>query len=1064
MIPVIYEGLCNVCNKDLFWEEIEKGKCKISGKQLCYSEIEPTVKEFEGLFKKLVGSPRKIQKFWMRRIVKRESFTAVAPTGIGKTTFGVVSSLFFLLKGGKSYIIVPTTLLVQQVVDEIVKFSKKLGKKIGVNEPGEWTILYYHGNMKKKEKFKELAVKGEYHILVTTTQFLSRNFPLIQKTVFDFIFVDDVDAVLKASRNVDKILLLLGFKKNKNRWEGLSKGVLIVSTATSKKGRAANLFRKLLNFDIGTSSHAARNIEDVIVSEKEIDSLKEILRKMGTGGVIYATNAEEAERYYNALKKEFKIGMVTAKDKKDYKLFEKGELDYLIGIAYYYGILVRGLDLPERIRFVVFLGAPVLRIKYEEITPRIARILVLAFRNHPEIKKYLPVINRLESDENLVEEIRERFGKIDVREIDVDIVLRRDEIIIPDIKTYIQGSGRASRLTAHGLTKGASFILERDEEILKAFVKRASYYEIFFKPVEEVDFQQLIKEIDNTRKERKDGEDIIKPVLFIVESPTKARTISRFFGKPSVKLGNLVVYEVPTPNYILLVTASLGHVVDLTSNRGFFGVEDGSVPVYGSIKRCRDCGYQFTEERNECPKCGSENIDDSKKRIDALREIAKDVELILVGTDPDTEGEKIAWDLKNLLTGCGEVKRVEFHEITKRAINETLENQKEINENRVKAQMVRRIEDRWLGFTLSQIVQKRFKNKNLSAGRAQTPVLGWIIERYEESRRKKKIGISRELGLIFEDIDSSEIKVEIKKLDKKVEEKDPLPPYTTDTLLRDANNILKFSTKETMNIAQTLFENGLITYHRTDSPRVSDAGLFIAKEILGKEFHTRRWKTEGAHECIRPTKPYSREMLQRLIEENVIVAENISQKHLAVYDLIFRRFVASQCPPYKTISVKYSVKYCKKEIVEERTIYAEGKALEYYKWSVWVKPELPEGERTVSLEVRVVPGAKLFTQSDLIQTMKERSIGRPSTYAILLEKLFLRNYIIERKGSLIPTKQGMYIYRFLKNNFEQMVSEERTKLLEEKMDMIEEGKKDYLEALRELYEEILKNASKVVQQ
>ncbi len=1052
MIPVIYEELCSICGGDLSWEEIEKRICEKKKKPLCYSELEDKVKEFKSLFTELVGAPRKIQEFWMRRLIKGESFTAVAPTGVGKTTFGLVASLFFLFKEQRSYIIVPTTLLVEQTVEELERFLKKLGKKPGLNQKAEITVLYYHGKLKKSEKkaFKELIEKNEYDVLITTTQFLAKNFHLLKDKTFDFVFVDDVDAVLKSSRNVDKILMLLGFRKLGKKWIGKPKGVLMVSTATAKKGRSTVLFRELLNFDVGSSSHASRNIEDIIVPEKTIDALKKILKIMGRGGIIYARTTEEAQEIYECFKHEFKIGIVTANKKADYELFEKGELEYLVGTAYYYGTMVRGLDLPERIRFVVFFGAPVFRTKYENLTPKMARILVLTFREH--MKEFLPLLNRFDSDPTLLEKVGEKLKELS--EIPSDVVIKENEIIFPDIKTYIQGSGRASRLMIHGLTKGASFLLEDNEKIRNAFVKRAGYYDISFKTMDEVDFKTLIKEIDETRKKGTGKEDITKPVLFIVESPTKARTISRFFGKPSVKVGDIVVYEIPTPKYVLLITASLGHIVDLTTERGLFGVEDHYIPIYTSIKRCRICSHQFTENKTKCPKCGSEEIDDSMKRIRSLRELARDVGFVIIGTDPDTEGEKIAWDIKNLLSGCGEIKRAEFHEVTRKAINEALSNLREIDENRVKAQIVRRIEDRWLGFSLSQILQQHFKDRNLSAGRAQSPVLGWIIERHRKYLKKRKVGIWREYGIVFSDVKEPVLEITVKKEEEKIEEKTPLPPYTTDSMLRDANSILKLSAKETMSLAQDLFENGLITYHRTDSTRVSEVGLSIAKEVLGKEFTPRTWETEGAHECIRPTRPYPKDLIQRLIAEGIIVTENISWKHLALYDLIFRRFMASQCPKYLAKTVFYSITYNGKTLKEERVTWAEGRALEYYRWSVWIKPELPEGTMRIPVEIRAIPEERLFTQSEVIQTMKEKGIGRPSTYATLLDKLFLRKYVVERSGKLIPTKKGISVFTYLKRNYEKFISEERTRILEKKMDMIEEGKKDYIEALKELEEEI----------
>ncbi len=1081
MIQAIYANLCQVCGNDFTVEEALEGICKKKNFRMCRYREDKVVEEFFDFFRKIIGEPRSIQRFWAKRILRGESFAAVAPTGIGKTSFGSAVALFLALRKKRSYIILPTTLLVKQVAEDLATYCERYGIKPSLNDDGgDVRIIYYHGGLKKeeKEKFFELLEKRCFDILVTTAQFLSKHFANLKGMTFDFIFVDDVDSVLKASKNVDRILMLLGFyyDAKERKWKGQAKGSLMVSTATAKKGQKVQLFRELLNFDVGTSTHAVRNIEDVAINSEDIDLLCEILRKMGTGGIIYARTSEEAESLYETLKeKGFKIGIVTAGKKKDYDLFEKGEIDHLVGTAYYYGTLVRGLDLPERIRFAVFFGAPIFRVKVEDIDTAsvgIIRTLALIFRTNEEVKKYIPYLSVLDKREDLLNELRGILkqllekGEIEER----DIVVRKGEIIFPDVRTYIQGSGRTSRLFAGGITKGASFLFEKDEEILKAFVQRASYYDIEFKSLDEVDFDKLIKEINETREKfrRKTEFDAIKPTLFIVESPTKAKQISRFFGQPSIKVFTdengeveLVAYEVPTAEHILLVTACIGHVTDLITNQGFHGVlvNGRFVPIYASIKRCRDCNYQWTEEREECPKCGSKNVDDSKRRINALRRLAHDAEMIIIGTDPDSEGEKIAWDLKNLLAGCGVVKRAEFHEVTRRAVSEALKNLRDIDENLVKAQIVRRIEDRWIGFVLSQKLWNVFGDRNLSAGRAQTPVLGWVIDRFNEYKQKKKIAIIRDLDLVLEvdedtKIGELELDLEIELLEEKEEEKTPPPPYTTDAMLRDANAILKIPAKDAMKLAQDLFESGLTTYHRTDSTRVSDVGLRIAREYLGDEFTPRDWFMEGAHECIRPTRPIPKETLQRLIQEGVIQVEGITWRHLALYDLIFRRFMASQCRPYRIKVARYLIRYNGKEIEEERILHAEGKAVELYRWCVWIKRELPIGNIRVKAEVRTVPKAPLFTQSDIVQLMKERGIGRPSTYATIVDRLFIRNYVIEKNGRVIPTKRGIEVYRYLASNYGNFVSEERTRLLEEKMDAIERGELDYYKALQELYEEI----------
>lgn len=1062
MIPVIYENLCPVCNGELADEEILAGRCLKKGIPISSSYHSEEEKEIERLFEKVIGKPREIQRFWIRRVSSGESFAAVAPTGIGKTAFGLVFSLYLSLKGKKSYVIVPTKLLVKQCIENLERFAGSIGRSLGKNDDGEIRVAFYHGGMRKEEKrsFVRLLESKGFDILVTTTQFLSKNFDLIESVVFDFIFVDDVDAILKGSRNVWRILHLLGFRKVGDRWTGESRGVLMVSTATAKKGKATRLFRELLNFDVGSSFFTVRNIDDVFAGREDIERIKEIMRMMGKGGLIYARTAEDAERYHNLLSSEFNIGIAISKRKNDYERFERGEVDFLIGTASYYGTLVRGLDLPYRIRYVIFIGLPSLKFSYDKVTPSLLRIIALSFKGNEKVREFLPILPKIDRDPESFERLKEVIREVSRKEKSEDLVVDGEKIIFPDVRTYIQGSGRASRLTERGLTKGASFIFESNEELINAFSKRASYYDIEIKNLEEIDIDKLKREIDGSRI-RGEYEDAIKPAMLIVESPTKAKLISRFFGRPSIKsYGSIIVYEVPTERYILLVTACLGHIVDLSVERGFHGVETGEdfVPVYASIKRCRSCNYQFTQE-GACPRCGSEEVIDSRDRIEDLRRLSSKVSLVIVGTDPDAEGEKIAWDLYNLLSPLADVKRAEFHEVTPRAIRDALSNLRDMDMNRIKAQIVRRIEDRWIGFVLSQKLWKVFHRMNLSAGRVQTPVLDWIIEQDRKYRKRVRKGFIKELGLDVDWDASGDIELDIELVSEDRKKVSPPPPYTTDELLKDAGRILKLSSLDTMKLAQDLFENGLITYHRTDSTRVSDVGLRIAREYLGEDFRGRTWDLkdtgEGAHECIRPTRSWDRYMIQRMIYEKVITPENLTRQHLALYDLIFRRFMSSQCKDFEVLIKRYRIHSDKGSFEEERIVDARGRAFELYH-GVFVKRELPVGRIKARIDVRYVPEGYPYTQADIVRLMKERGLGRPSTYATIIGKLFERGYIYERNRFVLPTSLGKKVNWFLKERYSEFVSEERTRILYEKIDEIEKGNLDYMETIRDLYEEIRK--------
>jgi len=289
------------------------------------------------------------------------------------------------------------------------------------------------------------------------------------------------------------------------------------------------------------------------------------------------------------------------------------------------------------------------------------------------------------------------------------------------------------------------------------------------------------------------------------------------------------------------------------------------------------------------------------------------------------------------------------------------------------------------------------------------------------------------------------------------EERNPLPPYSTDEVLRDTARILKISTDETMRILQDLFENGLITYHRTDSTRVSDRGLNVAKTYLGDNAILRSWGKgeEGAHECIRPTKPISREDLVALLKEGVLqVANPLEWRHFAVYDLIFRRFMASQSPPYKETIAKIKFIFDNRvEIEKEVVLKYEGMAYNLYPY-VGIPFDIEEGGYKGKVFSRKISKYPLYTEADVIALMKEKGIGRPSTYATILQKLYKRNYILRKNNRLIPTLKGIRVYEFLKNHYEKYISEETTRRMEEVMDKIAEGKENYLDVLLSLYREI----------
>ena len=1101
-IPVSYKSLCPVCGKNYGNYEIEKKECSI--KRVPFAKIfeNKEFSEFKRFFEEKTGKKMSsLQRYWAIKLSEGNSFAAVAPTGVGKTLFGITYAYYTLEKGKSSYILVPTTLLLNQVVERL--------KAMGCED-----VLFYKTGV-NKDALKEEMEKRKNYIFVSTVSFLSKNFEeMLKGRVFDFIFVDDVDAILKASKNVEKVLMLMGFTQAeiiKGEPKRRIRSKLMVSTATAKPGKKALLFQKLLNFTVGSSKQVIREVIDIVseTSEEKIyENVAFVVNKLGHGALIFCEKEEIAEEVYNYLKeKGIDCGLIVSKKSKKeieetISKFLNNEALALIGVCSPYGLLVRGLDYPKAIKYAVFVRIPNIKVglkDVDEMKPGTLLMVGSIFRKKEDVRSLLPFVMQKEwARERLKEILKEIFEKeIDNLKGD-DFLVENRKIVIPNIPAYIQASGRTSRLYPGGITKGFSIVFDSKER-LDVFCKRARYYDIEIerKGIKEIDFEKVKAELEESRKfidKSFKSIDPIKPVLFVVESPTKAKHISRFFGKPAVNLINdQVFYEVNAGKYILIITASLGHLVDLVENEAYHGVKikkSGNLnifePIYGSIKKCRNDNTQFINY-NSCPICGSKDFDDAKKRILNMMKIAFMTGNVIIASDPDTEGEKIAWDVSNFSNIFANVRRAEFHEITKKAVWNAINDLQSINENRVKAQIVRRVEDRWIGFELSKLLQFIFRQRNLSAGRAQTPVLGWVIEHYNLYKQREKeylvsfgeenisISIGRESELekdkveIFDELsdlkDKENVLVEINLIEEKEEEQTPLPPYTTDTLLKDINRILKIPSKQAMQILQQLFENGLITYHRTDSTRVSDKGIEIAKEYLGKEyFKPRRWghdkDAQGAHECIRVTKPFDRELVKNLIFQGVIrTVDKITRHHLNVYDLIFRRFMASQCVEYTVKKKKYEVIIKRNEDVifrKELEILTDvnGKAYELYPYAVKRQNPLPTGTFKANIFYKLRRKGSLLTEADLIGLMKERGIGRPSTYATIVDKLFKRGYVFEKNGKLIPTRKGMRIYEFLSKHFTSFVSEERTRIVEEIMDKVEEGKADYMETLNMLYKEI----------
>ncbi|MHC1627621.1 MAG: reverse gyrase [Candidatus Nezhaarchaeales archaeon] len=1172
-----------------------------------YVDLARKLKDFENFFTEVTGKKMwSAQRAWAKRALSGLSFAVIAPTGVGKTLFAVTLTLYYAKHQKRTLFILPTIVLANQVYEWLQKYSEKASFNLRI-------VPLFGGHVKDKEEAFEAIRKGQVDVVITTPMSLAKNFERMKGSKFDLIAVDDVDALLRRSKNIDRVLHLMGFPleavdlamkvvKERARIIGLMKvgrkekveelrarlnemseqlnklvskggfGQLVVLSATGRaRGLRVRLFRELLGFEAGTIMEYMRNIQDcyVMVEGTRPEDLMrptlELIKKLGSGGLVYVSYDLGAE-YAKALADYLASNGVKAAFAKSgirgirklIESFAQGELDVLVGVASYYGVIVRGLDLPERVRYAIFVAVPkfkftleteenqpvrllqimsvlqtivegeeafhlakmiaemrrhALRLRYEE-----ARLIADALRKGIKLEGYLEEVRELFAKaKNVInellkrEEIKKKFLEsplIDVREIEGTLYM-----FIPDVMTYIQASGRTSRMYTGGLTKGLSVVLylPEDQNALNNLMKQTKIYidDIQWKPLSEVDLDKLLKEIDEDRAkarmalmgEVEEVRDPVKSALMIVESPTKARTIANFFGRPSRRIvGPLRVFEVFAGNFLLSIVATRGHIYDLiTDNIGKYGVlqEDNSyIPIYNTLKRCRKCGYQFTSDGDACPRCGSNLIVKSDDIVNLIRRIASEVDLALIATDPDVEGEKIGWDVAcTIAPYLSEVKRCEFHEVTRRAIYESINNPRDISISMVEAQIVRRIEDRWIGFGLSEKLWNTFGKKWLAAGRVQTPVLGWIIERYEEWKRNitnfvivdAENGFRlyfdvplpyREIKEVLPKIKESYVTVESVELEEA--EVNPPPPFTTDELLYAAS-AKGFSSAETMRIAQELFEMGFITYHRTDSTRVSDVGKSIARDYLYEKykddyknwFVPRDWFKEGAHECIRPTRPIDALTLQRLIMDGSITTIiPLTMRHYRLYDLIFKRFIASQMKKAVVVRAKYKFKLeinGTPYIAEYEGIVdvKDPGFLDVLGYRKLKKLEVGDKLKIEEVEIRRTSKIPLYREGDVVRLMKERGIGRPSTYSKIIEGLIRHKYVIKNKwGGLIATGLGREVYNYLAKRFGELVSESTTRDLEEKMTLIEMGKVDYQSVLRVMadqLDELLKGAEKVGQ-
>ena len=1110
---------------------------------------------FERFFERATGSrPWSAQRQWARRLIRGESFAIVAPTGVGKTTLLSVYALYAASLGNRIYYLLPTSNLARQVAEKL--------RLLASNASVRKRIVEYHGMLGRRAKGEALEAieTRDYDILVTTTAFLSRRWELLRDTRFNVILVDDVDAILRNSVNVDRILVLLGaspeevkaaqrlvklqlrvkanpalYPRLRDEIERLSRivmqarerlGQLIVASATGRaRGIKKLVLSKMLGLSVGSITGYARNIAEYkLVDQDPARRAVEIVSRLGPGGLVFVAKplgAEAARRIASMLNEAGVKAAVALAGRKVVERFERGDVDVLVGVAAYYGVMVRGLDLPYRVAYAVFVEPPFSRVELEKALRSPRRILALAKALGLDYKRYARLLARLTPDEvelvrmalsgrleaggklaevveeaeRLAEEIRESVSRLQapLRTSSGILVPEPPSLQTPDIYTYIQASGRTSRLIKGYMSRGVVIIISSNPVLLELFEERLRRL-LPSASLRAYDEEEVLEELEGAwRSRRYPGAPPsikvdIETSLVVVESPTKAKMIAGFWGRPARKNYNgVTVYETMVYNpktgktHLMMVTAVKGHVYDLTEEPvGEHGVileGDAVKPVYAPIVKCRSCGAQHAGLFERCPDCGSEELEDKRSVVETLRRLAPLVDRVYIATDPDYEGEKIAWDVYALLSPYARrIDRIEFHEVTRNAFLEALARPRSVDRRLVEAQVVRRVEDRWIGFMLSQHLWRVFNARWLGAGRVQTPALGFLVERLEEWKRGRCYAVILEMPwgrvkLCYSNVrdarealrEALEEGVEVEVVERREEYLPPLPPYTTETMIYDASRILGYTSEKTMKLAQELFENGIITYHRTDSTRVSDAGLGVARSYLsrrGLPYVPRRWGEGGAHEAIRPTMPLDPDELRDAIAEGEVrIVSRLRESHYRLYKLIFQRFMASQMPPARiekaTVRLVLHGQVYTDVLVTK--VYEPGFTL-LYPYVLRLAEGLDSGRlRPQNAKIVRTSRTQLYTHGELVAEMRKSGIGRPSTYAKIIDALKRHGYVVESRYRkyLVPTKTGVKVYNYLATRFASLVSLERTRLVEKLMELVERGEENAADLLYSLHQEVV---------
>ena len=551
--------------------------------------------------------------------------------------------------------------------------------------------------------------------------------------------------------------------------------------------------------------------------------------------------------------------------------------------------------------------------------------------------------------------------------------------------------------------------------------------------------------------------------LIIVESPAKATTIKKFLG------GNTKV------------VASMGHIRDLPKSKLAIDVDNDFEPEYINIRGKGDL-------------------------IKSLKKDAGEAKKVYLATDPDREGEAIAWHLAKILEdNKNKITRVTFNEITKSAVQKAIESPRDIDLNLVDAQQARRVLDRIVGYKISPVLWKKVK-RGLSAGRVQSVAVRLICEREEEienfipeeywniyailldentnsefeaklalmNGKKLEIHSKEEVDGILEDLKGVKyIVTEVKRGEKK---RTPAPPFTTSTMQQEASRKINFTLKKTMSVAQTLYEGvklpsghtGLITYMRTDSTRISEEARKVAKQEITKTFgekyyENRYYRTnkdaQDAHEAIRPA---------HIEMSPDSIKEYLTNDQYKLYKLIYNRFMASQMSAavYDTMAVNikagdYDFKANGQTLKFKgfMALYVEGTD----KKEEEIDGMLPPLEESQKLKKQKIDAKQSFTEpparyteASLVKALEEQGIGRPSTYSPTITTILERRYIEKEQKQLVPTELGKIVNKLLVENFENVVNVKFTADIETKFDKVAEGKESWKNIIRSFYAPFIK--------